>query len=338
MGDYMKLFLFGAGKEGEKAIADIGKENICCVIDNYKTGMLSGVEIRKLSELDDDITPNSRSEMFFFITSKKHRYEIADELINSGYDHFAMYEHIERKSNILKALNSSQWGEIYNTKFVDDVVFNVYKNKKNPWTEEILKLSKVNDCILEIGCGSGETILQLARQKRICTAIDYSQSSIDLLNIAAKKLNISVSSMLYDARQKLPFGKKDFDIVFQAGLLEHFNRAERVSLLKLWRPVCKKMISLIPNAASIAYRAGKCIKEENGDWLYGKELPQHSMIEQFIEAGYENIQEYTIGLEHSFQFLPADHYLRVALEKWFRNHPEDSFEQGYLLCTIGENI
>ena len=62
------------------------------------------------------------------------------------------------------------------------------------------------------------------------------------------------------------------------------------------------------------------------------------MIKEFIEAGYFNVREYSIGIEDSFTFLPEDHYLRVALERWFTEHNEDNFGQGYLICTIGDKF
>ncbi len=104
---------------------------------------------------------------------------------------------------------------------------------------------------------------------------------------------------------------------------------------------CRKMVSLIPNAHSLAYRLGKYIQEQNGTWIYGLEMPQASLREEFEKAGLKNIMEYSIGQEHSLTFLPQEHYLRAALEKFFKEWDLScgtDIGQGYLLVTIGENI
>ena len=94
---------------------------------------------------------------------------------------------------------------------------------------------------------------------------------------------------------------------------------------------------MIPNAHSVAYRAGKYWQERNGLWKWGLELPQGSLSNEFNEAGYRNIEEYTIGVQHAMTFLPPNHYLRISLERWFKeNETEGDWGQGYLLVTVAE--
>lgn len=100
------------------------------------------------------------------------------------------------------------------------------------------------------------------------------------------------------------------------------------------------MISMIPNAASIAYRTGKAMMEQQGIWSYGLELPQYSLGCEFEQAGIHNVKEYTIGAEHALMFLPEEHYLRKALQLWLLESKQygvqDICGQGYLLVTIGD--
>ena len=100
------------------------------------------------------------------------------------------------------------------------------------------------------------------------------------------------------------------------------------------------MISMIPNAASIAYRTGKAMMEQQGVWSYGLELPQYSLGSEFEQAGIHTVREYTIGAEHALAFLPEEHYLRKALQLWLLESRqlgvEDICGQGYLLVTIGD--
>ncbi|MCM1264173.1 MAG: class I SAM-dependent methyltransferase, partial [Butyrivibrio sp.] len=97
------------------------------------------------------------------------------------------------------------------------------------------------------------------------------------------------------------------------------------------------MVSIIPNAASIAYRTGKAMMEQNGTWEYGLELPQYTLQSEFEHAGFHVIREYTIGAEHALEFLPQKFWLRKAMEQWLKENPtEDDCRQGYLLVTLGE--
>jgi len=328
----MKIVIYGAGSLGEQALYDIGKGNVLCFVDKIKIGTIDGCTICKLSELKVD----NKDEVFFLITSHKHRHEIADGLASEGYRHFCLYTHIQG-GTASQALNASQWGELYNGKMLKQIIADVQNHRMKSWSSEMLHLTKPGNRVLEIGCGSGATTLHLASNQRECMAIDYSQASIDLVNKAAEQLGLPVRTKCIDARKELPFADSTFDFVFQAGLLEHFQREDRVHLLRLWKRVGRIMVSMIPNANSIAYRAGKYLQEQSGDWEYGMELPQATMIDEFYEAGLVNVREYTIGIKDAMMFLPREHYLRVALEKWFTEHREDTFGQGYLLCTIGES-
>lgn len=326
----MDIVLYGAGKVGAAALASLGA-SVAHIVDSTRTGEILGRPIERL----EDLPYNTRDEVLFLITPRRYRREIASTLLAAGYSRFLLYEPVHAGGAAIP-LTSTEWGELYNERLVNDVVAAVTNAEYKSWTRELLAITEVGSHVLEIGCGSGVTTLALAQNGRECTALDYSEASIRLLDMAAERLGISVRSQVADAREPLPFATGEFDVAFQAGLLEHFTREERIALLRIWRPVARQMVSLIPNAASVPYRAGKKLAEAKGDWEYGLELPQYSLIEEFSAAGYSNLREYTIGLEDALVFLPEDHYLRIAFERYFAGHDDDIFGQGYLLCTIGE--
>lgn len=249
---------------------------------------------------------------------------------------------MENNKSLPHSLSSSDWGKIYNVSILDNIVQDLNQNKLSWQSKELIKLSSTGTNILEIGCGSGATSVYLAKELRKVTAIDFSEESITLTNALADRMNIdkkNLKTYLLDAQKELPFVDNQFDIIFQAGLLEHFEKDERIQLLKNWSRCGKTMVSIIPNAASIAYRVGKEIMERNGTWEYGKEIPQYSMADEFNRAGINTTKEYTIGEEHSLEFLPSKHYLRRSLSRWIKeNQCSDNCGQGYLLVTIGEKI
>lgn len=243
---------------------------------------------------------------------------------------------LRKKTAYEKALTDEEWGKLYNPSIVDNLVKNIKDENVSIWSKHLVEITQKDEKILEIGCGTGITSVYLAMHGRNSTALDFSEEALACATELASRTNVDIHSTFADATKPLPFKENEFDTVFQAGLLEHFDRDERISLLRNWGGATKRMISLIPNAASIAYRTGKAMMEANGTWPYGKECPQYSLAKEFEEAGFENITEYTIGKEHALQFLPEDNYLRIALDKWMKeNACDDDCHQGYLLVTIG---
>ena len=264
----MKIVLFGAGENGAKALLDIGVQHIFGVVDNHKTGTLYGCPIHKLVDLEVE----DKEEVLFLITPLQYKKEIADELVRHGYHKFLAYTPVHG-TLLHEALEAEGWSRLYNDFLFNDTIQAVLADKLNCWTREMIKITECGggfSRVLEIGCGSGKSTLALARQGRICTAIDYSEASIKLLNRAKEELNLEVTAKVVDARNPLPFADGAFDFAFQAGLLEHFEREERIRLLKIWKPVCHTMVSMIPNAHSVPYRLGKAMQEKSGSGLTGK--------------------------------------------------------------------
>lgn len=234
-------------------------------------------------------------------------------------------------------LNNEEWSNHYNINGLKDVIFSIREQKVQIWAEELINIISEGEKCLEIGCGTGISTLWLAQHGRLATALDYTESSIALVNAAAKELDLTINTVIADATKELPFREDEFDVIFQCGLLEHFSNEEQVELLKIWKKYCKRMVSMIPNASSIPYRVGKQIMEDSGTWEYGLEIPKHSLIKEFAMAGINVEREYTIGTEWALKFLPSRHYIRKTFIKLKKQGVNlDSLMQGYLLVTIGE--
>lgn len=236
-----------------------------------------------------------------------------------------------------KRLTPKEWGQHYNAQMTDAVVRGVLEKRYSTQTQEMLKLTKPHERVLEIGCGSGATTLTLASEGRECTAMDNAPDAVALVSTAAQSLHLACCDVQFaDATSPLPFADNAFDVAFQAGLLEHFHREERIRLLSLWGRVSRRMVSLIPNAASLAYRLGKARMERKNTWPYGLEMPQYSLAQDFAAAGFAVCNEYTVGETHALEFLPRWHPLRLMLAALFSSGIlEDNGGQGYLLVTVG---
>ena len=331
----IRFALFGAGNEGRKVLRELGKEKVSFCIDNNKTGEIDGVPIYDLIGAKTFIN----EKILVLVTSSKYRDEMIKQLNECGIRDFLVFtsNHISG-SNIERRLNEREWGKIYINK-MDQVLKKVISSSYSPWTQEILKITNSGDSVLEIGCGSGESSLALAKEGRKVSSLDYSQVSIEIVQEIANKCELNLNTFCLDATGELPFENQQFDFVFHAGLLEHFYFDERVDLLKKWKRICKTMISMVPNADCIPYRVWKDDLEKKNIWKYGIEMPQKTLYQDFLSAGYKNIKEYTIGSSQVIKNLPEDHYIRKAFECMReKGYPLDEWGQGYLLVTIGSVI
>ncbi len=233
-------------------------------------------------------------------------------------------------------LTSREWGNLYNINMVNSLVNSVATQKYSVWTKELLTLIPNGSKTLEIGSGSGQSSLCLAMRGCDATILDFEQECLNLSKLAAERLNVNINTVCCDASNELPFKEKEFDYIFHCGLLEHFSEEEQIKLLKNWKKYCKTMISLVPNASSLAYRVGKRIMELNGTWVYGVENPLLTQIYIFQESGYKIVNEYSIGEEDSLNFLDKKDKLRIILEEYIKDgRIQKEFNQGYLLVTIG---
>jgi SAM-dependent methyltransferase len=242
-------------------------------------------------------------------------------------------------NSALDPLTSEEWAMHHNYRDLQGLVNNVKSRAFSAQTEAMLNISGSGKKVLEVGSGSGETSLALQMQGNMCTALDFTQSCLDLTKAAADDLGLAIQTVYADATKPLPFKESEFDIIFQAGLLEHFEREQRINLLRTWGKCTKQMVSIIPNSASLAYQLGMAYQKKKGIWQYGLELPQFSLQEEFRAAGFKVTAEYTIALEAGLAFFPRFSMTKILLKKLIRMIPEnDNYHQGYLLVTIGEKI
>ena len=213
-------------------------------------------------------------------------------------------------------------------------------NQLSAWGQTMLLATRHGDAVLEVGSGTGEISLALAQAGRQVTALDVSAESLAFTRDCAVELGVEIKTLQADATQPLPLPDNAVDCIWSSGLLEHFTPEERHVMLSDWRRVARsQVISLVPNAASVAYRAGKRLQERAGTWAYGLEVPIQTLRQEYADAGLRVTREFTIAPRHSLNFLPDRHPLRKALLDWMDSlSPEelDDCQQGYLLVTIGE--
>jgi len=76
--------------------------------------------------------------------------------------------------------------------------------------------------VLEVGAGSGRDTLALARAGAVAMVLDYSATSLALVQAQARAQGLAVGLVRADAL-RMPFRDGAFAVVFHQGLLEHFR-------------------------------------------------------------------------------------------------------------------
>jgi cyclopropane fatty-acyl-phospholipid synthase-like methyltransferase len=103
-----------------------------------------------------------------------------------------------------------------------------------PWDiarpqKEIVRLARAGDIqgeVLDVGCGTGENALYLARLGHDTLGIDAAQPAIEKAQAKARERGIDATFMVYDAIHLKRFDRA-FDTVIDSGLFHVFTDRER---------------------------------------------------------------------------------------------------------------
>lgn len=266
--------------------------------------------------------------------SKLYQFAEKNTTIKPEYIKKYLKKH-EKTSTPPQQLLHQEWFMAYReeqARYIDDI----QNNKPSRWTEEIIKISNPGETLIEMGSAMAISSIFLAKHGRIAHALDYSTEMLESAHDIAQKFNIKIQTHHSDIRNPLPFENDTFDTVWSAGLLEHFTDDEIIKFTSEFKRISKKrVVSFVPNAASIAYRIGKIIAEQNGTWKAGLEIPRYTLKDLYMKAGLVDIDEYTIDIQSALDFLPPDPFKNVLSEILSNLPTEDDCHQGYLLVTIG---
>ena len=243
----------------------------------------------------------------------------------------------------LKPLDSDQWHSVMaGSGDAATAARRVEAGYVRAWYDPVLRCTKSGQTVIETGSGTGQLSGAIARNGRKTFLLDLSLKNLEFSRSVFKCAGIEGDFVQADILQRLPFRGGSFDCVFSHGVLEHFSEDEIGYIIKESARVAKStVISIVPNAASLAYRIGKRYQENRGKWMYGRETPKYSLKRLFRWAGLVNIREYSIDPRHSFEFLTmlGDDPAGTIVKKTLNRIPLkvlEALNQGYLLVTVGE--
>ena len=239
-------------------------------------------------------------------------------------------------------LDSNQWHDaIVGDLTVQQVAANI-ASENNLWFQAVLEATAPGDSLLELGCGTGVFSGILAKNGRRTTLLDFSPKSVEFCRAVFAQAGLPGQFVQADVCQAFPFADGEFDCTWSSGLLEHFTDEQLGHILRESTRVSRKcVVSLVPNACSLFYRAGKWYQETHGLWAWGKEDPKRTLKPFFRAAGLKNVREHAIDVKTALALahtVRADALRRALLVLW-RLLPEAGWRalnQGYLLVTVGQ--
>lgn len=171
---------------------------------------------------------------------------------------------------------------------------------------------------------------------------DYSEHALKQSRLAFRRKARSAAFLQEDIRS-LSLEDKQVDLCWNAGVLEHYERNDRLKIISEMARVTRKEGSVIvfaPNARCLPYRLGKAYAEKTGAWDYGLEMPLHSLKEEFQLVGLSDVKEFDIAFDTAFDFLdflPEQQTLKAVFKDWYEELPEQErgLVPGYLIVTAG---
>lgn len=190
----------------------------------------------------------------------------------------------------------------------------VYRNVLDAACRKFSNLGEAR--VLEVGCGRGITLLELARRGAHVVGLDYSSEAISICHEFRKRDLPPFTDAVFvqgDAL-RLPFAAESFDFVYSIGLIEHF---EDPGLLlreqyRVLRPGGTLLVQ-VPQKYTV-YTIIKKMMMRLGKWSYGGWETQFSgrELSQLVEqAGFDPRLSYGYG---SFTLAAVRHLAAPTLE------------------------
>lgn len=154
-----------------------------------------------------------------------------------------------------------------------------------------------NTRILEVGTGTGSFSIELALREAQVTGIDIEESSIKLAKRLADEFQIvpAPNFLLGNGFNLEKAGFKNFDIVFNMGVIEHFEDELLIKMLDEMGKSGKFVVVGVPWSNSQIYKLSKEFSKTSGTWEYGFERDFETLKPYFEKAGLYMLNESIIG-------------------------------------------
>jgi GT2 family glycosyltransferase len=202
----------------------------------------------------------------------------------------------------------------------------------------ITELLPAGSSVLEAGAGAGWQSIALARTGRFeVSVMDFSPRALDYSRRIFERERLSANFIEGDIRDA---GDGAFDLVFNAGVLEHYTFEQQAELIRAMASYSQRFVlTLVPNGLCYWYWLWRIGKAANAEWPFGKEVPLVDLSAVFQAAGLHFVGQAFLGSTWSESFirdLPGmDSDLAEQILKVHRSPVIPPAQRSYLVAALG---
>lgn len=201
--------------------------------------------------------------------------------------------------------------EIWEKVWTKNLITSDYSLKYLDFMQGIEDTLNVGSLVLEAGCGTGQT-LGLLSGRHDTVGLDISRAA---LNLARNNCKTPVLGSIFE----IPFKDNTFDLVYNSGVIEHFEDPTNVAAIREMARVTKpsgRVIIIVPNTLCLWYKAGKflAVMMKNFEFGYEEDYSPKRLKAAAMRAGL--VIEDTFGLQALPPFATND---REVLSECLRN-------------------
>lgn len=211
----------------------------------------------------------------------------------------------------------------------------VIQTYKNPKDHQIELSEKIEQYIsedfktCEVGCEFG-VVSYLLKKTKNKYLLDINEDAIHKAQSAFENLGDMNAKFFIGDMFQMPFQNEFFDIVFNAGVIEHFNKKERIEALIEYSRIMKKtgtMIIAFPNHYSAIYRIGYLILRRLGLWKFPQEYKLYDLKYELRKANLKFVERYVCSKNTLINAFPVINIMLRLFDKIFNI-------EGYLTVLI----
>lgn len=202
--------------------------------------------------------------------------------------------------------------------------------------ELVAELLPAESTVLEAGCGGGWQSLGLARAKFQVTLLDFSPAALNYSTRLFERAQMPGRFMLGDV---FATASPEFDLVFNAGSLEHYAFEDQVKYVRgMASRSHKYVLALVPNRFCYWYWVWRLHQSAQGQWEFGKEIPLSDLTQIFQTAGLTMLGHTFVGASWAEHFITSlagiEDSLRNEILQLHRSPIIPSAQKSFLVAAL----
>ncbi len=178
--------------------------------------------------------------------------------------------------------------------------------------------------LLEAGCGSGQVSVLLAKEGYDVALLDFSDIALTKSKEIFKQHNLKAEFILSDLFEMSPKKTGKYDVVWNSGVLEHFDGWQVIRALEIMAQMANKLvIFLVPNLQSRYYVQFRQKALEENSWQWGLEILRDKMDDLVEYAGLQIVSQHYTGEFHTEYFMKYVNKVFQEGESWGEGDGDD---------------